>query len=188
MQSFLGRMVLPLANASYMSRTNITPSLCSILVKDIIPLGGPQRHRADGGGRAHPVSQCSSQETNKKHAHILKLLNPLLQCTPPDKSSVLKRGNRSAISFPSGAKKFFAGGQESLSNHSAPMKKVQFNNNNNNHHLNNDRSCQSASKNDVLLQRQGSYNKQKEFALAFCKQLNENLKVTNRDLDIPSIL
>ncbi|MCI4376528.1 hypothetical protein PGIGA_G00189390 [Pangasianodon gigas] len=148
------------------------------LVKDIIPLGGPPRHRADDRGRAHPVPQCSFQETNKKHAHTLKPLNPLLRCTRPHKSSGLERRNRSAIAFPSDSEKVFAGGQESLSNCNVPMRKVQFNNNNNNNkHLNNDGSCQSAGKKDAPLQRQGSYNKQKEFALAFCKQLNENLKV-----------
>ncbi|XP_060781736.1 SMC5-SMC6 complex localization factor protein 2 isoform X3 [Neoarius graeffei] len=120
------------------------------LVNDIIPLGGPSRHRAGDRGRAHPVPQ--SQETNKKHAHTLKPLTPLSQCTPPHKTSVSERRN-------------------------VPMRKVQFNNNNNNHHLNNDGSCQSAGKKDAPLQKQGSYDEQKEFALAFCKQLNENLKV-----------
>ncbi|KAB5581829.1 hypothetical protein PHYPO_G00180110 [Pangasianodon hypophthalmus] len=151
------------------------------LVKDIIPLGGPPRHRADDRGRAHPVPQCSFQETNKKHAHTLKPLNPILRCTRPHKTSGLERRNRSAIAFPSDSKKVFAGVQESLSNCNVPMRKVQFNNNNNNNnnnkHLNNDGSCQAAGKKDAPLQRQGSYNKQKEFALAFCKQLNENLKV-----------
>lgn len=163
----MGSMVLPLVNASYMSRANVTPSsLCSIPVKDIIPLGGPPHHRAVDRGRAHPVPQ--SQETNKKHAHTLKPLNPLLLCTLPHKTSVPERKN-------------------------VPMRKVQFNNNNNNssdnnNHLNNGGSCQSAGKKDAPLQRQGSYDKQKEFALAFCKQLNENLKVTKRESDIPQIM
>ncbi|XP_053476977.1 SMC5-SMC6 complex localization factor protein 2 isoform X3 [Ictalurus furcatus] len=144
------------------------------MVKDIIPLGGPPCHRAKDRGRAHPVPQCLSQETNKKHAHTLKPLYPLLRCTPPHQTSVLERRNRSAIAVPSSSKKIFAGGQESLSNYNVPMGKVQLNNN---HHLNNDGSCQSAGKKDAPLQRQGSYDEQKEFAFAFCKQLNENLKV-----------
>lgn len=160
------------------------PSLCSILVKDIIPLGGPPRHRVDDRGRAYPVPQCSSQETNKKHAHTLKPLIPFLRCTAPQKTSALERRNKSAGTFSSGSRKVFAGGQESLSNYSVPMRKVQLNSNNNLNHLNNDRSCQSVGKKDAPLQRQGSYNKQKEFAIAFCKQLNENLKVTKRDSDI----
>lgn len=128
-------------------------------MNDIIPLGGPSRHRAGDRGRAHPVPQ--SQETNKKHAHTLKPLTPLLQCTPPHKTSVSERRN-------------------------VPVRKVQFNNNN--HHLNNDGSCQSAGKKDAPLQKQGSYDEQKEFALAFCKQLNENLKVTKRKIFISAEL
>lgn len=160
-------------------------------MKDIIPLGGPPRIRADDQGRAHPVPQSSSQDSNKKHAHTLKPLNPLLRCTPPQKTPVLERRNRSAVTCSSGSKKIFAGGQESLSKYSEPMRKVQYNssnNNNNNHPLYNDRSCQSVGKKDAPLQRQGSYTKQKEFALAFCKQLNENLKVTKRDSDFPQIM
>lgn len=184
-QGFLGGILLSLANASHKNRANVTPpSLCSILVKDIIPLGGPPCHRAKDRGRAHPVPQCLSQETNKKPAHTLKHLYPLLQCTPPHQTSVLERRNRSAIAVPSSSKKIFAGGQESLSNYNVPMGKVQLNNN---HHLNNDGSCQSAGKKDAPLQRQGSYDEQKEFAFAFCKQLNENLKVTKRYSDVPQI-
>lgn len=176
---FLGSMVLPLANAYYMNSTNITPSsLCSILVKDIIPLGRPLHHRDDDRGRAHPVPQCSSQETNKKHAHTLKPLNPFSQCIPPHKS-VLERKNRAAVELPSDTKKTFAGDQESLSNYNASMRKVLFNNNNE-HHINNERSCQSTGKKDAPSQRQGSYVKEREFALAFFKQLNENLKVIKR--------
>ncbi|XP_060728277.1 SMC5-SMC6 complex localization factor protein 2 isoform X2 [Tachysurus vachellii] len=145
------------------------------MVKDIIPLGRPLHHRDDDRGRSRPVPQCSSQETNKKHAHTLKPLNPFSQCIPPHKS-VLERKNRAAVELPSDAKKTFAGDQESLSNYNASMRKVLFNNNNDNH-INNERSCQSTGKKDAPLQRQGSYVKEREFALAFFKQLNENLKV-----------
>lgn len=66
------------------------------------------------------------------------------------------------------------------------MRKAQINSNNNNH-LNNERSCQSTGKKVAPLQRQGSYEEQKEFALTFFKQLNENLKVAKRNSDIPQI-
>ncbi|KAK3554411.1 hypothetical protein QTP70_023059 [Hemibagrus guttatus] len=134
------------------------------MVKDIIPLGGPQRHRGGDKGRAHPVPQCSSQETHKKHAHTLKPLSPL--CTTVCKS-VLERRDRAAVDFPSGSKKTFAGD-------SVSMRKVHLNSSNNDNQLNNERSCQSAGKKVPPLQRQGSYDK---FALDFYKQLNENLKV-----------
>ncbi|XP_046690406.1 SMC5-SMC6 complex localization factor protein 2 isoform X2 [Silurus meridionalis] len=144
------------------------------MVNDIIPLGGPSRQRTDDKGRAHPVSQCSSQEIHKKNTHTLKPLNPLSRHTPSQKSSVVERGNRAAVTFTSGSTKGFSGSQQSLYNCYVPIQKVQLNNH---HHLNNNGSYQSAVKKDAPLQRQGSYDKQKEFALALCKQLNENLKV-----------
>ncbi|XP_058241373.1 SMC5-SMC6 complex localization factor protein 2 isoform X3 [Hemibagrus wyckioides] len=136
------------------------------MVNDIIPLGGPPRHRGGDKGRTHPVPQCSSQETHKKHAHKLKPVYPLSthMC-----KTVLERRNRAAADFSPFSKKTFAGDN-------ASMRKAQINSNNNNH-LNNERSCQFAGKKVAPLQWQGSYEEQREFALNFFKQLNENLKV-----------
>lgn len=178
-RGFLGNAVLSSVNASYLSRTNITPpSLCSVLVKDYIPLGGPTHHRVDDRRRVHSVPQSSSQGTNKKNEHTLKPLNPLVQCTPPPHKTFVHGGrDRSSTVFSAGPKKIIARSQRSPTNGIVPMRKVQFNNN---IHLDNDRSCQSASKKNAPLQRKNSYVQEKEFALAFCKQLNENLKVTKR--------
>ncbi|TSW48780.1 SMC5-SMC6 complex localization factor protein 2 [Bagarius yarrelli] len=144
------------------------------MVKDIIPLGGP-RQRTDNKRRVYSAPQCSSEETNKKHEHTLKPLNPLLRCTAPRKRSVLKRRNGPAGDFSLGSKKTFVGAQERVSNYREPVRNVQFNNNSdtNNIHSYNEKPCQSAAEKVTPLQR----DKQKEFAFAFCKQLTENLKV-----------
>ncbi|KAF5900932.1 SMC5-SMC6 complex localization factor protein 2-like isoform X1, partial [Clarias magur] len=153
--------------------------------KDFIPLGGPTRHRVDDRRRDHSVPHCSPQETNKNHEHTLKPLNPLVQCTPPPhKTSVQGRRDRSATVFSAGSKKIIARSQEGPTNGSVLMRKVQFNNNS---HLDNDRSCQSTSKKDAPIQRKKSYVQQKEFALAFCKQLTENLKTGNSQHKMPSV-
>ncbi|KAM9477129.1 SMC5-SMC6 complex localization factor protein 2 isoform 2-T4 [Clarias gariepinus] len=155
-------------------KSNLRQHITS-MVKDYIPLGGPTHHRVDDRRRDHSVPQSSPQGTNKKNEHTLKPLNPLVQCTPPPHKTFVQGGrDRSSTVFSAGPKKIIAKSQKSPTNGIVPMRKVQFNNN---IHLDNDRSCQSARKKNASLQRKNSYVQEKEFALAFCKQLNENLKV-----------
>ncbi|KAL7877650.1 hypothetical protein SRHO_G00042930 [Serrasalmus rhombeus] len=94
----------------------------------------------------------------------------------PLKSPELERTSTSAVASSSGSKKSSGGGQDRLSSNNVLMRKLQIDNNDNTH-SSKDGSLHSAAKKGVLLQRTNSYNREREFALALCKQLNENLKV-----------
>ncbi|KAI4878417.1 hypothetical protein NFI96_029313, partial [Prochilodus magdalenae] len=146
--------------------------------KDIIPLGVPRRNSTSEASTSHLVTRRPSQDTDQKNVNTLGVLNPLPKRMLPLKSPELEHTSTSAVASSSGSKKGSGGGQDGLSNNSVLMRKLQINNNNNNTtHSSKDGSLQSAAKKRVSLQRTNSYNKDKEFALAFCKQLNENLKV-----------
>ncbi|XP_066535426.1 SMC5-SMC6 complex localization factor protein 2 isoform X2 [Hoplias malabaricus] len=93
----------------------------------------------------------------------------------PFKRPLLEQTNTSAAASSSGSKEGSRGGQDGLTSYNVPMRRLQLNNNNT--HFSKDGALQSSVKKDFLLQRTSSYNRDREFALAFCKQLNENLKV-----------
>ncbi|XP_062852138.1 SMC5-SMC6 complex localization factor protein 2 [Trichomycterus rosablanca] len=125
-------------------------------VNDKLPLGVSRRYSADETRTTHPVPRRLSQETEKKHLHTLKSFNSLPKHMLPQTNPVLERRNRPTEALPIFSKKLSSGGQNSIFI---------------------DESHQSAAKKDALLQKPSSYHKQREFALAFSKQLNDHLKV-----------
>ncbi|XP_036429868.1 SMC5-SMC6 complex localization factor protein 2 isoform X2 [Colossoma macropomum] len=156
-------------------KSNLKQHITS-MVKDIIPLGVPRRSSADETSTIRLVTRRPSQEPDNKNVNTLGVLNPLPKRMLPLKSPELEHTSTSAVASSSGSKKSSGGGQDGLSNNNVLMRKLQINNNNN-IHSSKDGSLQSAAKKGVLFQRTNSYNKEREFALALCKQLNENLKV-----------
>lgn len=135
-------------------------------MKDIIPHGVPPLSSTNETSTSRLVPQCLSQDTGKKHVNTLEVSNP--------QPKHMQQSN-SALSSSLGSKKGAGRVQNNFSSCNLLMRKLQLNNNNN--CSSKDGSHQAAAKKGVLLQRTSSYEKEKEFALALCKQLNENLKV-----------
>uniref|UniRef100_A0A8B9HIR0 SMC5-SMC6 complex localization factor 2 n=1 Tax=Astyanax mexicanus TaxID=7994 RepID=A0A8B9HIR0_ASTMX len=147
------------------------------MVKELIPLGVPRRYSADETSTTQLAPCCQFQETGEKQVNVQESLNPLPKPMLPIKSSVLEQKSISAVASSTGSRKGSGGGQGSLPN--VLMRKLQLDDNNNSSHSIKEGSLRPATKKDPLKKTSGSYNKDKnkEFAWAFCKQLNENLKV-----------
>ncbi|XP_072533953.1 SMC5-SMC6 complex localization factor protein 2 isoform X3 [Salminus brasiliensis] len=163
-------------------KSNLKQQITS-MVKEIIPLGVSRRYSADETSTTHLAPWRQSEKTEEKQ--VLEVVNPLPKHMLPFKSPMLEQKSVSAVASSSGSRKGSEGGQGNLSN--VLMRKLQLDDNNNSNYSSKKGSLQPAAKKGILIQRQSSYNKDKEFALAFFKQLNENLKVGNAMLHSDSL-
>ncbi|XP_035387738.1 SMC5-SMC6 complex localization factor protein 2 isoform X2 [Electrophorus electricus] len=152
-------------------KSNLKQQITS-MVKDIIPLGVSRRYSADDATTTNLVVHCSSQETHQKLACTLHNMNPPSKLMLPIKRSVPEQRSTSAVATSSGSKKCSKGGQDALSSHNTLRRKPQLSNRRN--QSSEDGSLHSAAKKDAPGR---SYSHERDFSLALCKQLNENLKV-----------
>ncbi|KAK1791100.1 hypothetical protein P4O66_002136 [Electrophorus voltai] len=152
-------------------KSNLKQQITS-MVKDIIPLGVSRRYSADDATTTNLVVHRSSQETHQKLACTLHNMNPPSKLMLPIKRSVPEQRSTSAVATSSGSKKCSKGGQDALSSHNTLRRKPQLSNSRN--QSSEDGSLHSAAKKDAPGR---SYSRERDFSLALCKQLNENLKV-----------